>query len=359
VSAGLHAEVLARRGRFELHVDLEVANRHTLVVLGQNGSGKSSLVDALAGLLPLERGRVELNGRLLDQPQSGLHVAPHRRDLGVVLQGTWLMPWLRVRDEVAFGLRARGLRRHEAYRRITPLLERLALSGLSTRRCSSLSGGERQRVALARALAISPAALVLDEPLGALDVDARHAARELLREHLEGFGGPRLLVTHDATEAWALGDSWVVLEGGRVAQRGTPEEICRRPRCAHAAAIAGVTLLRGTLTRDDTGGCQIDLGHAYLPVPRTGLDPGTEVFAAVAPRAVELSAASPDGAGWREMRVRSVELEGDVCSLALDGKPGLRAKLETRVLRRDALRPGVRAFARIDPQGIEVYPVSA
>ena len=235
---GLEVRALARRGGFALDVEFAVDAGETLVVLGPNGAGKSTLVDALVGLLPLEAGRVAYAGTCLEDPAQGVRLPPQQRPVGATFQGVWLFPHLDALDNVAFGLRARGLARRAARERARAVLEQLGLGGLARRRPRRLSGGEAQRVALARALATEPRVLLLDEPLSALDAEARASARRFLQERLRAFPGVRIAITHDPAEAAVLGDRWLVLENGRATQQGPPGEVLRNPRSAWTAALA-------------------------------------------------------------------------------------------------------------------------
>jgi molybdate transport system ATP-binding protein len=193
----LEACVRVRRGEFELDCALEASAGETLVVAGPNGAGKSTLVEALAGLLPLDDGQLLLDGEVLERSSDGTRVPARRRSVGIVFQGLWLFPQLSARENVGYGLRARGVSRREARTRADALLGRLELDSVGDRKPSELSGGEAQRVALARALAVEPRLLMLDEPLSALDVERRPRVRALLQATLEEFSGVRLVITHD------------------------------------------------------------------------------------------------------------------------------------------------------------------
>ena len=171
----------------------------------------------------------------------------------MVFQDHRLFPHLRVLDNVAFGLRARGADRGSARAAAADWLERLGLADLLRRRPSELSGGQAQRVALARALAGSPDALLLDEPMAALDVATRAQVQAELRRHLRDYSGATLLVTHDPIEALLLAGRIVVLEGGRVVQQGTPAEVTTRPATDYVARLVGVNLYAGVVEAGRTG----------------------------------------------------------------------------------------------------------
>lgn len=310
---GLAARFTAERGAgFTLEVELEIAASRTVALLGPNGAGKTSVVAALAGLLPINSGRIELSSRPLDDPACGLFVAPEERRIGVVFQDHVLFPHLSVLQNVAFGLDSRGERGAVARARALEWLERLDLRGLADRRPRELSGGQSQRVALARALITDPELLLLDEPLAALDVSTRARLRRVLVEHLAPFPGPRLLITHDPTEAFLLADEIHVIEGGRIVQTGTAEEIRLRPRTPYVADLAGSNLLTGTAE-----GGVVSSGDVHLRVADTRIS--GEVLVTIHPRAIALHLARPEGSprnSW-QTQVTWVEESGDRVRLSV------------------------------------------
>jgi len=230
-------------------------------VLGPNGAGKSTLLRTLAGLVRLADGRIRLGDRVLDDVPAGVHIAPEHRRIGVVFQDYLLFPHLTALDNVAYGLRARGLRRTAARQSARRWLDRVGVSDRAGSRPPQLSGGEAQRVALARALVLQPDLLLLDEPLAALDAGARLSLRTDLRRHLTSYGGPAIVVTHDAVEAMVLADRLMVLERGRIVQQGAPAEVARHPRTGYVASLVGVNLYRG-IARD--GHVALDGGGTLL-----------------------------------------------------------------------------------------------
>lgn len=218
----LHADVAVTRGSQRIVAAFDVAPGHPLAVIGPNGAGKSTLLAAIAGLVPLDAGSVRIGDRAVDA------LPPERRRVGVVFQDYVLFPHLSVRDNVGFAARMRGPRA-AARAAAEPWLERYGLTPLADRLPSELSGGQAQRVALARALAAEPDVLLLDEPMSALDVELRDDMRAELASHVREFGGATVLVTHSPADAAALADAVLVLEGGRVTQRGTLAELAAEP----------------------------------------------------------------------------------------------------------------------------------
>jgi molybdate transport system ATP-binding protein len=277
----LDAHVVVQRGSLGVDVEFSVGDGEVLAVLGPNGAGKSTVVRVLAGLLRPDGGRVSVGQEVWDAGDR--HLPAHQRSLGMVFQDHLLFPHLSVTENVAFGLRSRGMTKAEARATAAPWLERVGLAGLGARRPGELSGGQAQRAALARALVGDPRVLLLDEPLSALDARTRLTVRAELHRHLADYGGSAVLVTHDPIDAMALADRVVVVEDGRVVQAGTPAEIARRPRTDYVARLVGLVLLPGTGT-----GQQVALdGGALVAVAEDVAGP---VFVAVRPESVAAAA---------------------------------------------------------------------
>ncbi|WP_196250677.1 ABC transporter ATP-binding protein [Cellulomonas sp. JZ18] len=239
VGAGLDAHLVVRRGAWQLDLRLVVPAGGVLAVLGPNGGGKSTAVAALAGLVPLDRGHVRLGERVLADAEAGVDLPPERRGLGVVLQDVLLVPHLSARENVAFGRRAAGERARPARQHADRLLEAVGLAAHARTRAERLSGGQAQRAALARALAVDPAALVLDEPFAALDAHARRHVRDVVADHVRTRRVPLVLVTHALDDARDLADEVLVLERGRVVQRGAPDDLADAPATDYVAELVG------------------------------------------------------------------------------------------------------------------------
>jgi molybdate transport system ATP-binding protein len=197
----LDAYVRIHLGRLNLDTHLTATAGETVAIRGPNGAGKSTLLRTLAGLQPLTQGRILLDGEVLDEPATGAFRRPDLRPVGFVFQDHRLFPHLTALDNIAFSLRRRGATRRQARHVALLWLDQLVLGQHARSRPAQLSGGQAQRVALARALAPNPRLLLLDEPTAALDPQARADIHQLLRDHLRGWLGIALLVTHDDTEA--------------------------------------------------------------------------------------------------------------------------------------------------------------
>jgi molybdate transport system ATP-binding protein len=283
----LRAEVRARLGATTLDVALEIPAGQCLALAGPSGAGKTSVLRAIAGLLRPDAGSVRCGGEIWLDRAAGIELAPERRRVGYVFQEYALFAHLPAWRNVAYGLR--GMPRAERRERAHALLDRFGIAALADARPATLSGGERQRVALARALAPRPSALLLDEPLSALDARTRASAGRELAAVLREADVPAVLVTHDFTEAALLGDRVAVMDGGRVVQEGTAAELAAAPATAFVADLTGAVVLVGTATAGADG-----LTHVHLDGGGTVrvTDPGAgRVAVGIYPWEIALAAA--------------------------------------------------------------------
>lgn len=301
--SGLVADVKATRPTgFQVDLQIEIQPGTTVALLGPNGAGKSTVVEILAGLLAIDEGRIRLDNLVLDSPADDIFVAPEDRRLGVVFQDYLLFPTMTVLDNVAFGLRSKGRSRDSATAKATSWLKKLGIVELAKKKASDLSGGQAQRVALARALSPNPDLLLLDEPMAALDATTRVQIRRELADTLEGFAGPRLLITHDPTEAFLLADQVYVMEDGSISQRGSAEEIRLRPRTRYIADLAGANLFRG-VARDGL----IDVGGHDLHTANSTVS--GDVLATLHPRAIAIHRDRPEGSPRNVWETQLTRLE--------------------------------------------------
>jgi molybdate transport system ATP-binding protein len=348
----LSVDAAVHVGRFDLRVALDAADGETVAVLGPNGAGKSTLLRAIAGLVALDDGVVRIDGAVMDEPGARTFVVPERRSVGVVFQDYLLFPHLSVLENVAFGLRSRGVARSEARRRASEWLERMSLADRGTAKPSTLSGGQQQRVALARALVTEPRVVLLDEPLAALDAGTRTELRRSLRSHLSTFGGARLLVTHELLDAIALADRIVVLEDGRVAQAGSVREVTGQPRTRYLADLVGVNLLHGVSTGTEV---RLDGGGTVVTADPVAGD----VYVAIQPSSVSLHLARPEGSPrnvWSG-RVRGLDLLGDRIRIHVDGAVPIVAEVTASAVGELGLHDGVDVWAAVKATDVEVYAV--
>ena len=322
-------------------VEFDVGEGEIVVVLGPSGCGKTTLLRAIAGLQPLDAGRVTWEGRDLAD------VAPHDRHFALMFQEYALFPHRDVGGNVEFGLRMAGVPRAERGRRVDDVLELVGLRELRTRSVATLSGGEQQRVALARAIAVSPRLLMLDEPLGALDREWRERLLNEIRVLLEYAQVPAVYVTHDHDEAFALATRLVVMRAGRIVQQGTPEAVWQRPADAWTATFLGF----GPAAEGEVFDGELRTPWAAIPAP-PGMADG-RVVVVLRPDALRLDASDAVTAGSVRAKVVRTTFAGEHVDAMVDAGGAL---LHVRVSPRDLPEPGTRVQLSVDGDAVLVYP---
>jgi molybdate transport system ATP-binding protein len=348
----LEARLALRLGSLDLDVELAVAPGEVLALLGPNGAGKTTVLRSLAGLVPLDEGRITIDGTVVDDPATDVFVEPEHRPIGVVFQDYLLFEHMTVLENVAYGLRARGVAKREARSQAAEWLARVGLDGYAGSRPGALSGGQSQRAALARALAVAPRLLLLDEPLAALDVGTRAAVRRDLRRFLESFDGMRILVTHDPVDAYALADRVAIIEAGRIVQAGPLAEVTAHPRSRYVADLVGVNLITGTVT----DGTLTTASGAVIVVADAAPGPS---YAVIRPQSIVLSREAPAGSSARNSwagTVADVDQLGDRVRVRVDGPIDLTAEITVAALRQLDLRPGDVVHATVKATEIDVAP---
>ena len=234
-------------------VDLDMAPGRFVALLGASGCGKTTLLRAVSGFLPVARGRILIDGTDVTE------APPERRPTAMVFQSYALWPHMSVAANIGYGLRLRRLGRAAVAARVAEILTLLGLDGFGERKVTSLSGGQRQRVALGRALAIDPPVLLLDEPLSNLDAKIRHAMRAEIRAIQERLGLTTILVTHDQEEAMVMADRILVMDRGHIVQDGTPEEVYRHPNSPFVANFLGADNVISATARVADGRTELTL----------------------------------------------------------------------------------------------------
>ncbi len=346
----IELSVALRLGAFELDVEL-AAQGPVLGLFGPSGSGKSSLLRALAGLVPARRARLALDGRALFDQQRGPRPPSQRRGLAWLPQEAALFPHLGVRGNLTF---APGAAARLAGPFGQRLLEALRLAPLLERRTMHLSGGERQRVALGRALLAGPRALLLDEPTASLDPDLSREVLGLLRTIKREFATPMLLVTHRAAELLAIADQVALLSAGRLAAFGPPLEVLSKPRELGLARLSGVdNLLELPLLRQDpeAGLTWLDLGGIGLATPERPLEPGQRAALGVYAEDLLLCSGPPGRVSARNVlpaRVLAIDaLEHELLVRLAIGRSELVARITRGAASEMGLGPGSEVFALI------------
>lgn len=349
---------VAQRG---FSVDLDVADRERVALLGHNGAGKSTLLSVLAGTVRPDAGRAVLDGDVLFDigGRQRRWRPPHQRGVGLLAQEPLLFPHLSVIENVAFGPRTAGRSASDARTRAGHWLEAAGVSDLAGRRPGQLSGGQAQRVAIARALAAEPRLILLDEALAALDVSVAPLLRRLLRSVLAGRQA--IVVTHDLLDALLLADRVVVLDQGRVAESGPTEEVLRHPRARFTARLAGLNLVRGVV---ESGGVRDATGLHLDGVRRGGADDlveGDPAAAAFGPAAVSIHLAPPGGSPRNVVAATIVELEpqGELVRVRGDDGHGhvIAADVTPHSVADLDLYPGRSVMFAVKAAAVTIYPL--
>lgn len=347
----LRARLTLDRGSLHLDVELLAESTEVLAVVGPNGAGKTTLLRALAGLIAIDDGRVELDDVVLEDTALGVRLSPELRPVAVVFQDYLLFPHLSAVDNVAYGLRARGMHHRDSREQAEAWLTRVGMLEHAGSKPPSLSGGQAQRVALARALATDPGLLLLDEPLAAIDASARTALRRDLRGQLTSTPGTHIVVTHDPLEAMALADRLIVLEDGSITQQGRLAEVTAQPRSDWVAQLLGVNLYRGT-----TGDSFLLLASGKRLAVASGVS--GEAFGLVHPRSVSVHRSQPQGSPrntWSG-EIGGIDFEGDRVRVQIIGELSIVAEVTPQAAAELHLSDGGRVWATVKATAVDVYP---
>jgi spermidine/putrescine transport system ATP-binding protein len=320
-------------------VSLEIGKGEFFSLLGPSGCGKTTLLRIIGGFEDFDSGELRIDG------QDCRNLPPYRRNTNMIFQHLALFPHMNVFENIAFGLRRKRLPATEIKTRVGDALALVRLEGYERRNVDQLSGGQRQRVAMARAIVNKPSVLLLDEPLGALDLQLRLQLQDELRRLHRSLGGTFVFVTHDQGEAMTMSDRIAVMSEGHVQQVGTPQEIYERPRTRFVASFIGHTnLLSGRVIEPlDRGHCAVDCsGMRLVCVSGTSLARGQEVSVALRYEKVEVRPA--DGA-----------TPADACAARVVDRTymGTAVRFETRLDNGLALTADVNDVERVRDIGID------
>ena len=328
-------------------VSLDIPRGAYVVLLGPSGSGKTTLLNVLGGFLPPDAGTVEIEGRDVTA------LAPAKRPTTTVFQDYALFPHMSVGGNVGFGLRMRGIGSADRDGKARDALRLVGLEDAFARKPHQLSGGQRQRVALARALVVDPLVLLLDEPLGALDLKLRRQMQDELKLLQRRVGTTFVHVTHDQEEAMALADLLVVMNEGLIEDMGSPERVYAKPASLFTAAFMGeITTFTGTVSA--AASLDSDLGRLDVPI---ALPLGSDIAIAVRPENMEIASASSGTLGLGDMTVSEVVFQGPHKRLL--GELAGKAGPVPAIVRVPAARPvtaGDRLPIAVKPADLLIYP---
>jgi ABC-type Fe3+/spermidine/putrescine transport system ATPase subunit len=349
----LLSSIEKRLGTFRLSVQrLEIQRGEYLVILGPSGAGKTVLLLTIAGLLHPDAGEIFFNG------SNVTNLPPHKRNIGLVFQEANLFPHLNVIQNIAFGKPYRRKKADQVARTTELLVDMLFIRPLLGRTVENLSGGEKQRVAVARALAIGPAILLLDEPLGLLDQNTREELRAELRKLHDELGTTTLHVTHDRNEAFAIADRIAILNEGRLVQVATPDEILARPASEFVARFIGVeNVFSASAEQDVSGKTFLKVGQSFFTVSSNERG---DVRFCIRPEAISLHREQPFGVAVEELIpgvIKSVEDTGAVIRVTVNC---LLGDVVVSCGRSEFMRTGVSCSAPVwlhpDAAAIHVFP---
>jgi spermidine/putrescine transport system ATP-binding protein len=312
-------------------VTFQVRRGEFLSLLGPSGCGKTTSLRMIAGFERPTRGEIYLDGRPVgDTP-------PYRRPVNTVFQHYALFPHKNVFDNIAFGLRMKRLRTAEIAERVERMLALVELPGIGRRSPDQLSGGQQQRVALARALVNEPTVLLLDEPLGALDLKVRRRMQQELKRIHREVGVTFVYVTHDQEEALTMSDRIAVMNHGRIEQLDTPASIYEHPASRFVASFIGLTnLLRGVVHGSEDGAVVVRAatGARLRAEPTGAASPGSEVEVAVRPEKIQMAVEAPDGAdNCLEGRVADFVYQGITTEYQVEVLSGQKVRVIVQNLR--------------------------
>jgi len=338
-------------GEFLLEgIDLDVEAGEYFIILGPTGAGKTVLLEAVAGLYPVLQGTISVGGRDITK------LKPEKRGIGIVYQDQALFPHLSVEQNIAFGLRSRKCPKPEVKTLVEGAADLLGINHLLHRNPETLSGGEKQKVALARALVTQPSVLLLDEPLSALDPETKERLQRELAEIHRRLKVTIIHVTHDFEEAMALGERVAVLNQGRIAQVGTPEDVLRRP---NSEFVAGFALTRNVFsggTLDDVEGdhVSVDIGGLQLTAI-TGLK--GRVHASLRPEDIFISMQALQSTARNSFQgvISNIADRGAVMYVTVSVPPDFVCLVTRQAIEELGLREGVKVWITFKASAIHVF----
>lgn len=342
---------------FPLEISFEVKPAETLVIIGPSGCGKTTTLNIIAGLVDPDEGTIRLGEHVLYDSPAGVSIATEKRSIGYVFQDFALFPHMTVKENVAYGLRARKRPKAEIPGKVEAVLELLGIQSLRDRRPAALSGGERQRVALARAVACDAEILLLDEPLGSLDAQTRNRVRGELRNMLQVVGRIAIMVTHDYIDALTFGDRICVLDRGRVLQIGAREQLLRHPMSRFVADLTGVNFFEGVIAPGSGSGmAEIWVGESCLHAAGDDKETGPTMVAFF-PTDVTISKETPTSSARNVFRsqIREIIHMGDKVRVSLNGSLPMCAEITAEALEQLGAVEGHTVYASLKATAIKTY----
>ncbi len=324
-----------------------------LTLLGPSGCGKTTTLMSIAGLHPIDSGRISVGGMVYTAPQQGIFMPPEKRDIGMVFQSYAIWPHMTIAQNVAYPLEIRKVERPEIDARVADVLKLVGLSTMADKLATQLSGGQQQRAALARAIVSQPRLLLFDEPLSNLDLKLREQMRVELKRIQREVGITSVYVTHDQAEALVMSDEIIVMSKGRIQQRGGPREIYARPVNAYVSNFIGVAnLLKGrviAVAAPDRGEVEVEAGGRKVQIPcklTAGMTPGTDVVLSVRPENVAATRQNGTGASIEGEVIQAIFLGNCIDCRVRWGDFEWKVMAHPRA----GLKSGEKVYLRLDPE---------
>ena len=339
----IEVKIQRKRNTFELNIDFKSDSKR-IGILGASGCGKSMTLKSIAGIEPPESGLIKIEGKTVYDSENKVNLKPQKRNIGYLFQNYALFPTMTVEKNIAAGLKGK---KQENAKRVREMIEKFQLTGLEKRFPAELSGGQQQRVAIARALAVKPRVLLLDEPLGALDLKLRKDMQSELKAIQQRLGITFIYVTHDQEEALSMSDTIVVMDGGVIQQIGSPTDIYNEPQNAFVADFIGESnIVDGVMLSD----YNVEFQGMRCRCVDKGFGLNEPVDVVVRPEDIDMV---PPGEGMLSGEVTSVTFKGVHYEIIVDIK-GFKWMIQTT----EKAEVGDRIGISIKPDEIQIMKKS-
>lgn len=342
------------------NLKLEVKDSEIICLLGPNGCGKTTLLNILAGLATQDEGNIYIDNELVSGVDGvkKVNLKPSERKVGYVFQTVSLFPHMRVKDNIAYGLKAMHLPKKEVQMRTEKLLDFVSLREYANSYPNQLSGGQKQRTALARSLATEPKVLLLDEPVSAIDPQLRESFRLELKSYLQKLKITVVYVTHNLSEAFIMSDRVAVMGNGRIEQIGTAGEIFDKPKSSYVARFLGINTFKGKALKMRDGLLELEAGGVSLlaSAADSGLE-GKAVVATLKPEDIKLTNlnSKPNVGNAVEGQITEMTAMRSTAQVTLDVGFTLKARLQLATIKAEGLNVGDRVLVCFGPEALNVF----
>ncbi|MDD3977389.1 MAG: ABC transporter ATP-binding protein [Methanomicrobium sp.] len=355
----LKADIFKNLRDFSLNVNINVAKGRTLVLIGENGAGKSTFLNILSGLIAPDTGEITLNDRIIFSSESKISVSSEERNTGHLFQSYALFPHMSVYENIAFGLTCKKIPKEKINELVSEQMEAMHISDFADVNVKNLSGGQKQRVALARALVLKPDILLLDEPLAAVDVRMQSEMRRELRQRIKAAKIPCVIVTHTLTDALELGDDVAIIERGRIIQSGKPEDVFKKPKSGFVARFTGMeNIFRGIAENNNihkAAETEIRIGEVIL---HTITEEKGEVIVGIRAEEIILSKEPLDSTARNMLKgkVSEINWNGALSRVIVDTGIPITVAVTQNSMERLNLQTGQEIYVIFKAPAVHVFP---